>query len=55
MIDYLGERFVVALKIWRGNAYKERGEEQLLEYLDYFHMKKGYMLSYCFNQEKKWG
>lgn len=28
IIDYHGEQFVVELKLWRGNAYKERGEEQ---------------------------
>ena len=55
VIDYLGERFVVELKIWRGNAYKERGEEQLSEYLEYFHLEKGYMLSYNFNQKKEIG
>ncbi|MBR1599111.1 MAG: AAA-like domain-containing protein [Lachnospiraceae bacterium] len=55
VIDYLGERFVVELKIWRGNAYNERGEEQLSDYLDYFHLQKGYMLSYNFNQSKEVG
>ena len=55
VIDYLGERFVVELKIWRGNAYNERGEEQLSDYLDYFHIQKGYMLSYNFNRNKKVG
>ena len=55
VIDYLGERFVVELKIWRGNAYNERGEEQLSDYLDYFHLQKGYMLSYNFNKNKEVG
>jgi hypothetical protein len=55
VIDYLGEQFVVELKIWRGNAYNERGEEQLCDYLDYFHINKGYMLSYNFNRNKKIG
>ena len=55
VIDYLGERFVIELKIWRGNAYNERGEEQLSAYLDYFHLEKGYMLSYNFNQSKEIG
>ncbi|MBR1599921.1 MAG: 9-O-acetyl-N-acetylneuraminate esterase, partial [Lachnospiraceae bacterium] len=55
VIDYLGERFVVELKIWRGNAYNERGEEQLSDYLDYFHIQKGYMLSYNFNRNKEVG
>jgi hypothetical protein len=53
VIDYLGERFVVELKIWRGNSYNERGEQQLSNYLDYYHLQKGYMLSFCFNRNKK--
>ena len=53
VIDYIGERFVVELKIWRGNSYNERGEYQLSNYLDYFHLQKGYMLSFCFNKKKK--
>lgn len=24
-------------------------------YLDYYHLKKGYMLSFCFNQKKEIG
>lgn len=55
VVDYLGERFVIELKIWRGNSYNERGEKQLSDYLDYFHLKKGYMLSYNFNQKKEIG
>lgn len=26
IIDYLGEQFIVELKIWRGNEYNERGD-----------------------------
>jgi len=55
VIDYLGERFVVELKIWRGNAYNERGEDQLAAYLEYYHLEKGYMLSYNFNKMKTVG
>lgn len=55
VVDYLGKRFVIELKIWRGNSYNERGEKQLSDYLDYFHLKKGYMLSYNFNQKKEIG
>ena len=29
IVDYLGEQFVVELKIWHGNEYNERGEQQL--------------------------
>ena len=52
VIDYLGERFVVELKIWRGQAYHEKGEIQLADYLDYYHLDKGYMLTYSFNKKK---
>ncbi len=55
IVDYLGEQFVVELKIWHRNEYNERGEKQLSGYLDYFHLKKGYMLSFNFNQKKKTG
>lgn len=55
VVDYRGEQMVVELKIWRGNAYRERGEAQLVEYLDHYHLKKGYMLSYNFNKKKEIG
>ncbi len=55
IIDYCGEQFVVEMKIWRGQAYHSRGEKQLLEYLDYYHLKKGYMLSFNFNKSKTIG
>lgn len=55
IVDYKGEQFVIELKIWRGNAYNERGEKQLSDYLAYYHLKKGYMLSFCFNKNKKIG
>jgi hypothetical protein len=55
VVDYMGERFVIELKIWRGSAYNERGEQQLSDYLDYFKLKKGYMLSYNFNKNKHIG
>lgn len=55
IVDYRGEQFVIELKIWRGNAYNERGEEQLSAYLNYYHLKKGYMLSFNFNRKKQVG
>ena len=55
IVDYLGEQFIVELKIWHGNEYNERGEQQLADYLDYFHQKKGYMLSFNFNKKKVTG
>jgi len=55
ILDYLGEQFIVELKIWHGSEYNERGEKQLADYLEYYHKEKGYMLSFNFNQNKKIG
>ena len=55
VIDYLGERFVVELKIWRGKVYHEKGEVQLSEYLEACHLDTGYMLTYNFTKSKKRG
>ncbi len=55
IVDYKGEQFIVELKIWHGNEYNERGEEQLAGYLDFYHQQKGYLLSFNFNKNKKSG
>ena len=55
IVDYLGEQFVIELKIWRGNSYNLRGESQLSAYLDYYHLDKGYMLSFNFSKKKEIG
>lgn len=55
VIDYLGHQYIIELKIWRGNAYHTRGEAQIAGYLDYFHAKKGYLVSFCFNKNKRTG
>lgn len=55
IVDYLGEQFIIELKIWHGNEYNERGEKQLADYLDCYHQNKGYMLSFNFNKNKEVG
>lgn len=55
IVDYLGEQFIIELKIWRGNEYNEKGKHQLAEYLDDYHQEKGYLLSFNFNQKKEQG
>lgn len=55
IVDYLGKQYVIELKIWRGNEYNKRGEKQLAEYLEYYHLEKGYLLSFNFNKNKKTG
>ena len=55
IVDYRGEQFIIEMKIWRENAYHIRGERQLSDYLDYYHLEKGYMLSFNFNKRKEIG
>lgn len=55
IIDFLGQQYIVELKIWRGAEYNQRGEEQLMDYLDTYRLKKGYMISFNFNKNKQAG
>ena len=55
IVDYHGEQFIIELKIWHGQEYNSRGEKQLFEYLDAYHVNHGYMLSFNFNKKKKVG
>ena len=55
VVDYRGEQFVVEMKIWHGDAYNKRGEKQIAEYLEYYGLKKGYMISFNFNKKKEIG
>lgn len=55
IVDYGGTQYVIELKIWHGEEYHKRGERQLLEYLEYYHLDKGYMISFNFNKKKKPG
>ena len=55
IVDYRGEQYVIEMKIWRGNEYNTRGEEQLVGYLEDYHIEKGYMLSFNFNKKKQIG
>lgn len=55
IVDYRGSQYIIELKIWRGEAYHEQGEQQLIEYLDAYHTDKGYLLTFNFNQRKEIG
>lgn len=55
VVDYRGQQFVIELKVWHGDEYNRRGEEQLAGYLEDYHLKKGYMLSFNFNKNKQAG
>ena len=55
IIDYLGQQYIIEMKIWRGERYNAAGEKQISEYLDYYGLTTGYMLSFNFNQKKQAG
>lgn len=55
VVDYLGEQFVIEMKIWNGPKYHADGEAQTIEYLDYYRLKKGYMVIFNFNKHKETG
>ncbi len=55
IVDYHGEQFVIEMKIWHGREYHERGEQQLIGYLQNYRKTTGYLLSFNFNQKKETG
>lgn len=55
IVDYLGKQYIIELKIWHGDEYNSRGEQQIADYLEYYHINKGYLLSFNFNKNKKSG
>ena len=55
IVDYLGQQFILEMKIWRGDRYNAKGEKQILDYLSYWNLDTGYMLSFNFNKKKETG
>lgn len=55
IVDYRGQQFIIELKIWGGKKYNEDGEKQLSDYLERYHLDKGYLLTFSFNKNKKPG
>lgn len=54
VITFNEYRYVVELKIWRGQEYHQRGLQQLSDYLDLYNLKEGFLLIYDFRKEKKY-
>ncbi len=55
IIDYCGKQYVCEMKLWHGEEYHQRGEKQLIGYLEDYHLSTGYMVSFNFNKNKKTG
>lgn len=54
VVTYLDEEFIIELKIWRGNQYREEGIKQLVAYLESREQKKGYLVSFSFLKNKEY-
>ena len=52
VVDFEKEQFIVELKIWRGDAAKERAYEQLLGYMETKNATAGYLLTFDFRKNK---
>jgi hypothetical protein len=55
IVDYQKEQYIIELKLWRGDEYNNRGEQQLIRYLDSYNLSVGYLVSFNFNQKKQVG
>lgn len=55
VVDYCGEQFIIETKIWHGAVRHLQGQQQLFHYLEHYHLKKGYLLTFNFNKKKEIG
>ena len=55
IVDYHGKQEIIELKIWHGQEYNSRGEDQLFQYLKEYNKDKGYLVSFNFNKNKNTG
>ena len=54
VIVYNNNKYIIELKIWRGEKYHQRGLKQLRDYLDINEQDKGYLLIFNFNKDKEY-
>ena len=52
VVDFEREQFIVELKLWRGDAAKDRAYEQLLGYMETKNASEGYLLTFDFRKNK---
>lgn len=51
VVFYGTQKFIIEIKIWRGEKYEEDGYGQLAGYLKAQGMQRGYLLSFCDNKK----
>ena len=54
VITYNCHKYIIELKIWRGEQYHEAGVKQLSNYLNINGQDKGYLLVFNFNKNKEY-
>lgn len=54
VITYNNHKYIIELKIWRGESYHKKGLSQLVDYLDTNSLKKGYLVIFDFNKKKEY-
>lgn len=52
VVNYAGEEFLIELKLWYGNKYERKGEDQVSEYANTRSLKKAYLITFSFLKEK---
>ena len=52
VVNFEKERYIVELKIWRGDTARDREYEQLLGYMDSMKAVEGYLLTFDFRKQK---
>ena len=53
MVDFEKEQYIVELKIWRGEAAKEKTYEQLHSYMNTMNLSEGYLLAFDFRKKRR--
>ncbi|MFW5972329.1 MAG: AAA family ATPase [Bacillota bacterium] len=54
VITYNNYKYIIELKVWRGEKYHQQGIEQLSGYLELENMEKGYLIIYNKNEKKEY-
>jgi hypothetical protein len=54
VVTYNSFKYIVELKIWRGEEYHKNGLNQLSDYLEINNITKGYLVIFNFNKNKKY-
>ena len=54
VITYNKKRYIIELKLWKGEKYEEKGIHQLVDYLNINDEDKGYLLVFSFNKNKEY-